>query len=86
MLGWEMYQQFYSDTMFSNITSQRNNTMGQIFVNSAGFTYFIPMQTKSDAHQALHDFIVNVGIMSEIVTDGAPELTAGKWKEITSTY
>ena len=38
------FGQIYSDTMFSNVASQHNNTMGQIFVNSAGFTYFIPMQ------------------------------------------
>jgi hypothetical protein len=34
---------FYSDTMFSSVTSARGNTMGQIFVNDIGFTHLIPM-------------------------------------------
>ena len=60
--------------------------MGQIFVNSAGFIYFIPMQVKSDTHHALHDFKVNVGIMVEIITNGALELVCGKCKETIDTY
>ena len=52
------YGCFYSDTMFSSIPSQRQNMSGQIFVNSAGFTYFVPMKWKSEAPKALHDFIV----------------------------
>jgi hypothetical protein len=56
--------------------------MGQIFVNDIGYTYFTPMTLKSEASNALLEFIQNVGIPSSIHTDDAKELTSGKWREI----
>ena len=77
---------FYSDTMFSSIKSISGNTMGQIFVNDIGYTYLTPMRLKSEAPNALLEFIQNVGIPSAIHTDEAKELTKGRWKEICQTH
>ncbi len=60
--------------------------MGQIFVNDVGYTYFVPMKTKSDAGHALLEFIQDIGLPSTIHTDDAKELTAGKWLDICKTH
>jgi hypothetical protein len=46
--------------MFSSIKSIAGNTMGQIFVNDIGYTHFTPMRLKSEAPNALLEFIQNV--------------------------
>jgi hypothetical protein len=60
--------------------------MGQIFVNNIGYTHFTPMRLKSEAPNALLEFIQNVGIPSQIQTDDAKELVKGRWKEICQTH
>ena len=35
---------FYSDTFFSAVKSIRGNTLGQLFMNDAGFYHFVPMK------------------------------------------
>jgi hypothetical protein len=69
---------FFSDTYFGP-RSLRQNKMGQIFVNDIDFVKHIPMQTKSQAGDALVEFIQDVGIPSDLHTDNAKELTEGKW-------
>jgi hypothetical protein len=63
--------------MFSSIKSINGNTMGQIFVNDIGYTFFTPLKLKSEAANALLELIQNVGIPSSIHTDEAKELTEG---------
>ena len=62
---------FYTNTFFSAVASQRGYKCKQIFCNSAGFVYFAPMQTESEARYALDDFVKNVGIPTVLVSDGA---------------
>jgi hypothetical protein len=73
---------FYSDTFFSNKMSLLGNKCGQLFVTDFGYSKFVPMKAKSEAGLALHEMIRDVGIPNHIHTDGAKELTLGKWKEI----
>ena len=40
------------------------------------------MKLKSEAGYALKELIQDVGIPSEIHTDGAKELTSGIWKQV----
>jgi hypothetical protein len=40
------------------------------------------MITKSEAGYALQEFIKDVGIPMKMYTDGAKELTLGKWRDI----
>ena len=77
---------FYSDTLFASTLSQRNNDCGQIFVNAAGMIFFVPLTSRKEVWKALRDFLSSVGIMSSLITDGAPELVKGKWKELVDEY
>lgn len=70
---------FASDTFRSNITSVRGKNYIQLFCNRANFTKAYSMKSKSHAHHALDRFIHEVGVMNELLTDGAKELTLGQW-------
>jgi hypothetical protein len=72
--------------MFSSIKSLRGNTMGQIFVNDVGFIHLIPMKEKSEAGNALLEFILDIGIPSSFHTDDAKEFTIGTWDKIRKTH
>jgi hypothetical protein len=80
------YGHFHSDTIFASLKSLHGNNMGQIFVNNVGYMHFIPMKVKSEAGYALQEFIQDVGIPSALHTDGAKELTEGKWREVCKTH
>ena len=82
----QLNSRFFSDTMFSPYPSLGGNTCGQIFVNDHEFTRFIPMKSKALAGDALLEFIQDVGIPSQIHTDGAPELTEGRWREVVQRH
>jgi hypothetical protein len=60
--------------------------MGQIFINDVNFVCFIPMKTKGEAGDALLEFIRDIGIPSEIITDDAKELTAGRWRVVAQEH
>jgi len=77
---------FYSDTLFASEKSLHGNTVAQIFANDIGYTYLMPMKSKSEAPYALKEFIQDVGIPSQLHTDDAKELTIGRWKEICQTH
>ena len=77
---------FCSDTFKSSIKSLRGNTYIQLFSNRGNFVKCYPMQHKFEAPEALHRFIDEVGIPSEILTDGAPELKYAGWKKLCQRY
>jgi len=77
---------FYTDTMFASVKSIQGNTMGQIMVNDVGYTHFTPMRLKSEAPNALMEFIQDIGVPSIIHSDGAPESTQGRWKDTCRTH
>lgn len=70
---------FCSDTFKSNVESTRGNTYVQLFSNRGKFTSCYPIKSKSHAHHALDRFLHEVGIPSELLTDGAKELTQAEW-------
>ena len=74
--------QFASDTFMSNVTSLRGNRCIQLFCNRGGYVKSYGMKTKGESHQALQRFIDEVGVPTEILTDGAKELTMGSWGKI----
>jgi hypothetical protein len=71
----------YSDTFFATTPSVRGNTCAQIFVTDSEFPVVFPMRKKGEAYLGLDHFIADVGIPSVLHTDGAKELTQGKWRE-----
>ncbi len=72
---------FSSDTFFSNTKSILQNTCAQLFMTDFGYGKITPMKQKSEAGHALKELIQDVGIPSDIHTDGAKELTQGSWKQ-----
>jgi hypothetical protein len=56
--------------------------MGQIFVNDIRYTHLTLMKLKSEAGNALLEFIQDIGIPSSLHTDDAKEQTSGKWREV----
>jgi hypothetical protein len=77
---------WYSDTFFTQITSVRQNTCGQIFTNGLGFNIPFPLATKGDASLGLDKFIQNVGIPQVLITDEAKEETLGAWLTTCRKY
>ena len=73
---------FVSDIFHSKITSTRGNDYTTVFANRGNFTYSVPMEKKSKAHEALNRFLSVVGIPREMLTDGALELYRSEWGKL----
>jgi len=74
---------FYSDTLFSGITSLHGNKCAQVTTNGK-FIHVYPMAFKSKAGDALSKFVQDVGIPEMIVVDSAQE-QVGKNTELNWT-
>jgi hypothetical protein len=77
---------YYSDTMFTKLTSVRQNNIAQIFIDGKGDTQMYPLKRKSHVGSTLMSFIQDVGVPRYLVTDGAKEETLGKWKETQKKF
>jgi hypothetical protein len=64
----------YTDTLFSKVLSIKGNKCAQVFCNE-DFIKVVPMTSKSHAGRALKDLIDEVGVPTQILADGAAELT-----------
>eukprot|EP00536_Pseudo-nitzschia_multiseries_P016348 jgi/Psemu1/45862/gm1.45862_g len=66
---------WYTDTWHAKTTSiMWQEKCAQVFTNGNGFEVFIPIQSKSQAHQGLKIvFIHEVGIPEHLISDGTPE-------------
>ena len=69
---------FCSDTFKSNVISTRGNEYVQLFSNRGNYTKCYPLKSKSHAHHALDRFLHEVGIPTEMLTNGAQELTVSE--------
>ena len=72
---------FSSDTFFSKCNSLRGNNCFQLFTNKASFTKAYPMELKGDAPFALNKFIHEVGVPTEMHTDGSKKQSSGQWRK-----
>ena len=77
---------FCSDTFKCNVKSLRGNKYVQLFCNRGNFTKCYPMANRYEAPDTLHRFIDEVGVPSELLTDGAPELLYAGWKKLCQRY
>ena len=57
--------------------SSRGNKYAHLMCSANGLYFVHPMPVKSDASTALEKFFRKFGIMTDLHTDNAPELTAG---------
>jgi len=65
---------FFTDTLFSRVTSLRGHKCAQVFTDGA-FTAVYPMHSKKEAGDALRMFIQDVGIPDTLMADLAGEQT-----------
>ena len=77
---------FSSDTFFASCKSLRGNECFQVFTNRASYTKAYSMESKSDAHFALNRFIHEVGVPTELHTDGSKEQALGNWKRLCQRH
>jgi len=68
---------FYTDTLFSKVTSLKGNKCAQVY-SSNNFIKVLPMVSKSQVGVSLQDFADNIGVMDELIVDGASEQTGPK--------
>ena len=72
---------FASDTFKSNVISLQGNKYIQLFCNRGNYTVSYPIKSKKDAYQALDRFLHEVGVPTEMLTDGTLELFMGQWSK-----
>jgi len=77
---------FASDTFSSKVKSLRGNNYVQLFCNRANFVRSYPINLKSHAYHSLDRFIHEVGVPTELLTDGAKELTQSEWSKICQRH
>ena len=75
--------QFYSDTVFATTKSLKGNKCAQVFT-AKDFIRVHPMVSKKECAHALQVFSEDVGIPSDLCTDGAAGLTGHKseWRKL----
>jgi hypothetical protein len=66
-------QRFYTDTLIGKYQSITNNTCAQLFANESFFAKAYPMEKKSLAGAALHQFICDYGVPEQLTFDGSAE-------------
>ena len=77
--NWKYHQQklrgqwFYMDTLIGKYTSVTNNSYAQVFANESFFAKAYPMERKSLAGTALHQFIHDFGVPEQLTFDGSVE-------------
>jgi hypothetical protein len=77
---------WFSDTSFPVPKSIRGNSAAQLTMNGKGYTHFYPMRAKSEAPDALMDFIHENGVPAWLVVDNAPEQNHGRWNKIQREF
>jgi len=83
---WGHLSRFSSDTFKSKVKSLRGSQYFQLFCNNGAFTKVYPLNGRSDAHLALNKFLHEIGIPSELHTDGAGELVHGEWDKLCQRH
>ena len=70
----------FTDTMFADTYSRRNNKCAQVFATDFGWVRVYPMKTKGEAHETLSLLFQREGVPPSIVMDGSKEQTLGKFR------
>jgi hypothetical protein len=70
----------FTDTLFSNTTSRRNNKCAHIFATPDGWCRAFPMAKKSQAHEGLSLLLQREGAPNTMIMDGAKEQVMGMFR------
>lgn len=76
----------YTDKLFSHKKSIRGYSCAQVFTDGHCFCRVYPMLTKGDMYHALMQFICEVGIPKDLISDRALEETKGEWEQVVKRY
>ena len=76
----------WSDTFFSEVTSNKGNTCAQMFCTLPHFVDVIPMKSKGDAGHALGELVNTWGIPKFLRTDQAKEEWDGEWGRVRKHF
>ncbi len=60
--------------------------MAQIYANDINFTRLFPMRTKGEVGDTLLEFIRDIGIPSEVISDDAKEVMGAKFKNVADDH
>jgi hypothetical protein len=72
---------WYADTMFFTTKSVRGFKCAHIIGNGLGYSRFMPLESKAEAHLSLTSFIHQNGIMEDLVVDGDPTMAFKEWRK-----
>ena len=71
----------YTDTMFSDILSKRQNKCAQIYTVPPHWIRAYAMASKGDAHYTFQDLAHDVGVPDKLVMDNSKEQTLGAFRK-----
>jgi Reverse transcriptase (RNA-dependent DNA polymerase) len=77
---------FYVDSMFSKVPSISGYTGGSLFTDGLGYDRFYPWKKKSEHADALMQFIHDVGVPQNLISDNAKEEILGRARDICTKY
>ena len=83
---WGHLSRFSTDTFQSKVKSLRGNKYFQLFCNQGTFTKAYPVKSRKVAYLALDKFLHEIGVPSELHSDGAEELIHGHWDTICQRH
>jgi hypothetical protein len=81
-----MKGQFYTDSMYSKVKSLHGDIGGTVFTNGHGLDAFYPWKSRKEHADSLMNFIHDFGVPQTIVSDGAPDLTDGRTRQVCREY
>lgn len=71
---------WYADKLFFCVKSIRQFKCAHLIGNGMGYSRFVPLESKADAHLSLDPFIKDHGIMENLVVDGDPTMAYKEWR------
>jgi hypothetical protein len=77
---------WYADTLFFTAKSVRGFKCAHLIGNGIGYSRFMPLESKADAHLSLTSFIHSKGIMENLVVDGDPTMAYKEWKRTVREF
>jgi hypothetical protein len=77
---------FYADTLFFTAKSIRGFKCAHLIGNGLGFSRFMPMELKSDAHLSLTSFIQQHGVMENLIVDNDPTMAYKEWRKTVREF
>jgi len=72
--------------LIGKVKSVRQFKYGQVTTNGLGYTRFLPIESKSEAHNGILDFIHNAGIPEWLITDGSKEQSSREFEDMIRKF